>query len=147
MSTAVHCALAAWAGTLAWMDWRQQRIPNTLLLLLLVPALLALAINGRGLLEVPPLHSLGGLLLAGGLLLPGYALGHMGAGDVKFSACLGLLLGWKPALEMLLVSLALLGAVCAFILWRAPGAGRRRIAAAPAFAAAFGAQLAGFTLL
>lgn len=139
---AASYALGVWAGAVAWSDFRHRRVPNLLLILQLVPALLALAVNGRGLLGVALLPSLLGLLVAGLPLLPGYALGHMGAGDVKFAACIGLLLGPGGALEMLLIAALLIGVVSAGVLWMQGAAGRqRRLPAAPAFAAGFGMQL------
>lgn len=140
--TAAGYALGAWAGAVAWIDFRHRRVPNVLLLLMLVPALLALGINRSGLLGVDILPSIAGMLVAGIPLLPGYALGQMGAGDVKFAGSLGLLLGPGAALEMLLIAAALLGAVSAAVWWSARGAVRNlRLPAAPVFGAAFGMQL------
>lgn len=137
-------ALATWASWMAWNDWRQQRVPNVGLALVLIPALLCLLVNHNGLLQVPVADSLFGLLIAGGVLLPGYALGQMGAGDVKFSAVLGLLLGTMAALKMLLVFGVLLGLMSALTLWqtrRQSQPGKRRIAAAPALAVGFFSQI------
>lgn len=141
----MNIVLVAWALTIAWSDWRHRRVPNVLLLLLLVPALLALLINGNGLLGVERWPSFMGFFLAGGVLLPGYALGKMGAGDVKFAACLGLLLGglW-PTVRMMLVFGIVLGAISVFSLWyyrRDPDAPEKRIAAAPALVLGFASQL------
>ena len=134
----------AWAGAVAWVDWRQHRVPNLLLVLLLVPAVLGLAVNRQGLLGVGVASSLLGMLAAGAILLPGYALGKMGAGDVKFAACLGLLLGWLPLLKALLIFGLVLGAVSAVVLWHdgnSPDKGKRRIAVAPAMVVGFVSQL------
>lgn len=59
-------------------------------------------------------------LLAGLVgLLPFYAFGWMGAGDVKFFAVLGLLLGWQALLPVWIVGSLLAGAHAALILgWR-----------------------------
>lgn len=137
-------ALSVWAGWIAWTDWRQRRVPNAALVLVLVPALLCLAVNRYGLLQAPVVDSLLGLLVAGGVLLPGYALGQMGAGDVKFSAVLGLLLGTSAALKMLLIFGVLLGLLSVLTLWqrsRRPQSSKHRIAAAPALAVGFVSQL------
>lgn len=140
--TAISCVLGAWAGAVAWSDFRSHRIPNALLLLLLVPAVLAVVVNGNGLLNMSALSSISGLLIAGLPLLPGYAMGQMGAGDVKFAACLGGLLGAGGALEMLLSTAVLLGLVSAAVLWYSGKSARqRRLPVAPLFATAFGAQL------
>lgn len=133
-------ALGAWAGWIAWYDWRRQRIPNAGLILVLVPALLSLAINRQGLLQTPIFESLIGLMAAAGLLFPGYLMGYMGAGDVKFAGLLGLLVGGVPALKMMLIFGLLLGVMSLSALWwyrGQPQTLKRRIAAAPALAAGF----------
>lgn len=136
--------LVTWAAVIALVDWRSHRIPNVALVLLLVPAVLALVVNGAGLLMLPPVPSVLGFLLGGGILLPGYVLGKMGAGDVKFAACIGLLLGPQSTCKMLLMFAIALGVLSAAV-WayhrRVPDSGKKRIAAAPAMAAAFIVQL------
>ena len=149
-SLVISGGLAFWAAAVAWKDWRSHRIPNVALVLVLVPAVLSLLLNGRGLLGVAAWPSVLGLLLAGGVLLPGYALGKMGAGDIKFAACMGLLLGPLMTFRMLLVSAIVLGALsgAAWMYSRhVPDAGRQRIAAAPALAAGFMVQLFADSLL
>lgn len=141
MQPVVGGALSLWLAAVLWSDLRRRRIPNTLLLLLLVPALLAVMINSRGLLGVGPWASLAGLMVAA-LLLPGYAAGQMGAGDVKLAAVLGLLLGPAAGLEMLLISALLIGLAAALMLARHGASARKqRLPVAPAFVAAFGVQL------
>lgn len=135
--------LGGWACIIAGYDWRQRRIPNVGLVLVLVPALLTLVVNGKGLLGVELWPSLAGMLVAG-VLLPGYALGHMGAGDVKFAGCLGLLLGPWATVKMLLVFAIALGLVSLVQLlnarWSAESRSKR-IAAAPALVLGFVVQL------
>lgn len=141
---AVIYVLVFWAGAVAWFDVRQHRVPNLLLVLLLVPAILSLVLDRKGLLGVSVWPSVLGFLLGGAILLPGYGIAKMGAGDVKFAAVLGLLLGWRPLLNMLLLAALLLGAVSALVFWldrEQQGRGQRRIPAAPVLAAAFGAVL------
>lgn len=136
--------LGVWAGWIAWNDWRKQRIPNAALILVLLPALLSLAINRQGLLHAQILDSLLGLLAAAGILLPGYVMGYVGAGDVKFAGLLGLLIGSVPALKMMLVFGLLLGAMSLATLWwyrGQPHILKRRIATAPALAIGFVSQL------
>ncbi|MGH8460212.1 MAG: prepilin peptidase [Stenotrophobium sp.] len=139
----MNVVLGIWACVIAGYDWRQHRIPNVGLLLVLVPALLALAINSKGLLGVAVWPSVEGLLLAG-ILLPGYVLGRMGAGDVKFAGCLGLLLGPWATVKMLLVFAIALGLVSLVMLlhtrW-SDDSRTRRIAAAPALVLGFMMQL------
>lgn len=141
---AVSCALGAWAAAVAGADLYSRRVPNPLLVVLLVPALASLAWNGQGLLGANIMQSLIGALVAGVSLLPGYATGQLGAGDVKFAGSAGLLLGGTGAAELVLTGALLLGCASAVILalrkWsalRVPA----RIPASPAFAAAFVAQL------
>lgn len=133
----VTLLLGCWALGIGLYDLWRRRIPNLALVLVLVPAVLALAVNGRGLLGASPASSAAGFALALLLFLPGYALGRMGAGDVKFAACLGLLLGGVSAASMLLLAAVGLG-VCALI-WVKYFAGDRkaRFPAGAAFAVAF----------
>lgn len=129
-------ALGSWAAAVAWIDWRQRRVPNLALLLLLVPAALALVVQRQGLLGEGVLSSLGGCGLAFAATLPGYLLKRFGAADVKLAGCLGLLLGAVRTLEMLLLAAVLLG-LLAITLLLAGSSRESRFPAAPAFAAAF----------
>jgi len=134
--------LLIWAGVIAGLDLKTRRIPNAALLLVLVPAVLALVVNGKGLLGVSSLQSLGGFLVAA-LMLPGYYWKQMGAGDVKLVACLGGLLGFAGGLELLLVGFSFLGLI-SLAVWFMQRWGfvlPKRIPASPAFVAAFGIQL------
>jgi prepilin peptidase CpaA len=107
-------ALLLWAGLIAWVDWRTRRIPNVLLVLMLVPALMCLIVFPHGLSGADRWASALGFctLLLG---LPGYALGQFGAGDVKLMGVMGLILGWPAALVCLLASALLLGAMSLFV--------------------------------
>lgn len=138
--------IGLWAALIAVYDWRRQRITNVSLILVLVPALLSLLLNGRGLLGAGPGASLLGLLLAFAATLPGYRLQVFGAGDVKFAALLGLLLGVQRTLDMLLCAALLLGVV-ALLMWWLRGTRKARFAAAPALTAALILELLGGPLL
>lgn len=144
--TAIYLALAGWLTVAVSLDLRHRQIPNSLLLGLFVPALLHLLIKGTGMLHAGYFHSVLGMILAGLLLLPGFALGLLGAGDVKFVAVLGLLLGSAGAAEMVIIGSVGLGLISLWFFAKQGEAGRRvprRIPASPPFAAAFVLQLAG----
>ncbi|AXQ30771.1 prepilin peptidase [Solimonas sp. K1W22B-7] len=139
----VTLVLGTWALAIGVYDLVRHRIPNLALLPVLVVAVLALAVNGRGLLGVTPASSAAGFALALALYLPGYALGKMGAGDVKFAACLGLLLGWVHAAEMLLIAGVGVGVISMVWIKFFGGDRKSRAPNGAAFAVAFCAELAG----
>jgi len=134
--------LALWAALIAGRDLAVRRIANAALILVLAPALLALALNEQGLLGADRLSSLLGLGLALTLTLPGYALGQLGAGDAKFAAVLGLLLGVQAIAACLLAAALILGLMAA-VSALARGERAARMPTAPALALAFAASLAG----
>jgi prepilin peptidase CpaA len=132
----VFWALGLWAAVIAVYDWRQLRVPNALLLLMLVPAVLALIFDTHGLLGAARLSSLGGMVLGFALTLPGYVLKRFGAGDVKFAAVIGLLLGTPRGFEMVLGASVLMGAAAlALTVMKLPR--QMKFAAAPMLSAAF----------
>jgi len=104
-------------GALACLsDLRSARIPNLLTFTALAAGLVfhGLAPSGSG----APAAFLG--LLAGLLVFfPFFALGAMGAGDVKLMAALGVWIGWQPVLQVALFG-AIAGGVLAvgLALWR-----------------------------
>jgi prepilin peptidase CpaA len=98
---------------MAWTcvtDVRSRRVPNT--------AVAAIAVMGLAatLLVAPPGHSVllsfGGIATGLGLWLPFYALGMLGAGDVKLFAAAAAWLGPRGALEGALLA-AIAGGVLA----------------------------------
>lgn len=96
----VLCCIAAW-----W-DLRYRKIPNALTLPAIVAALcLHGAFHaGQGL-----LLSLAGALAAGALVLPGYALGFTGGGDLKLLMAVGALLAFPNAIVAGLLALVIGG--------------------------------------
>lgn len=138
--------LTGWVCVMAVIDARQRRIPNTGLLLVLIPALLALVLQSRGILGTTPASSVAGAVILMAVTLPGYLLRRLGAGDVKFAVCLGLLLGFARGVEMLLVAFLLLGVLSLLITLRG-GSRTTRFAAAPALGAAFLLEMFGGPVL
>ncbi|MDO9453980.1 MAG: A24 family peptidase [Stagnimonas sp.] len=106
MQDVVLCVLLAWAVTVAVIDWRLRKVPNVLLLLLLVPAIVVLGWRGQGVNGAAPMASVYGLAAGFMLTLPGYAASKLGAGDVKLAAVMGFVLGW-PAVAWMLIASAL----------------------------------------
>ena len=103
-------------GAAAWCDLQYRRIPNALTLPTVVLALCLHGIThgGPGL-----LLSVGGMLVAAAVVIPGYALGFTGAGDVKLLAAVGALLALPGALYAALLSLVLGGVLSVLLsLWR-----------------------------
>jgi prepilin peptidase CpaA len=139
----VAALLFAWAAAISWSDWTHRRVPNVALLLVLVPAVLALVFQGQGLLGARVWSSLGGMALGFALTLPGYLMHRLGAGDVKFAAVLGLLLGTVRGFEMVLLASVLmgLGAAALLLMWKFPK--QTRFPAAPLLSLAFVAEMLG----
>ena len=90
MDFAIQVALAVTVGTAAITDLVGQRVPNWLTMPSTVLALCLRSADG-GMNEV--LLGIGGLLAGFGLLIPFYARGGMGAGDVKLMAAIGAFVG------------------------------------------------------
>ncbi|MBI4365008.1 MAG: prepilin peptidase, partial [Candidatus Latescibacteria bacterium] len=106
--------------TAAYWDLRHRRIPNAITFPAVVIALcLHGAIHsGQGL-----LLSLAGAVVASALLLPGYAMGFTGAGDVKLLAAVGAFVALPAALFVGLLSLALGGVLSLIVSLRRRGFG------------------------
>jgi len=104
--------LLVWA---AWIDGRELRVPNWLTFPMAFAGLLYNLFAGGFLGQGDQIGLTGSLLgLVTGLLclLPLYAVGGMGAGDVKLMAGVGAWLGWQITLTAFLVS-TVVGAVMA----------------------------------
>ena len=141
---AVPAALLLWATLVAFSDWRHRRIPNALLLAVLLPAGALCVWRGVGPLGVPALSGGIGLLAGFVLTLPGYLLRLLGAGDVKLAATLGLLLGLPALGWALLIAALVLGLMAVVLVWRRKrhdDAAPRRLPAAVPLTAGFAAVL------
>lgn len=97
-------------------DLIEQRIPNAVVLWGIV---LALGIGGLTGGHAGFISAFSGLLLGGLLLLPFYALGGMGAGDVKLMAMAGAFLGPTATIVAVIVTLVagLVLALSVFGIW------------------------------
>ncbi len=104
------------------VDYRVRRIPNALVLTLLLWAVVQVIWLG----QPATLSAALGLIVAGGLflLLAFIQRGAMGLGDVKLAAVLGAVLGYPLILTGLLYSI-LAGGVVAFVLLTTRRAGRK----------------------
>lgn len=141
MQDVVLGALIAWAVAIAVTDWRQRKVPNALLLALLLPATACLLYSGHGLLSVHWMPSLIGMAVGFALTLPGYLVSKLGAGDVKLAAVLGLLVGW-PALAWVLIASALLLGAMSLAALSAAAFTASRVARLPAAVALAGGLIA-----
>ena len=113
-------------------DLRTRRIPNKLVAVL---ALLGIAYSVARAPVIPGLSQAGGGLLAGlACWLPFYALGWLGAGDVKLYAAAGAWLGAARAAEGALIG-ALFGELLSLI-WMAKSHGMKETAQTLGMAAA-----------
>lgn len=118
-----------WAVAVAWCDLSTRRIPNLLLLPGLVVAGLAVMVTQAGLFGAAWPSALGGMALAMAPWLWGYRLGHVGAGDAKFAAILGLMFGVPVALVATLVAMAAFGLLS--LIWVRAGWKGLRLPVAP----------------
>lgn len=106
---------------IAIIDYRQQIIPNKLLLVgTIVGAVLNLAVDKLSLLEMIIGLTSGGAVL---LVIAIISKGGMGGGDVKLAAMLGIYLGWEHTLQTILWA-ALLAALTGLVLMLAGKANR-----------------------
>ncbi len=109
--TLIDSAAIAFAAAACVTDVRSRRIPNVLTFGALFVAFLVHGLLPQGL----GWAHVGLGMLAGGLVFfPFFALGGMGAGDVKLMAALGAWLGWQRVLYIAMYG-ALAGGVLAII--------------------------------
>ncbi|MEZ4767590.1 MAG: A24 family peptidase [Caldilineales bacterium] len=107
---------------IALVDFQVRRIPNALVVALLVWAAVQLVWLG----QPAPLAAVVGLLVAGGLflVLRVVSRGQMGMGDVKLEAALGALLGFPAIMSAMLLGV-IAGGLAAAVLLITRRAGRK----------------------
>lgn len=128
--------LLVWLSMLAWIDWKEQRIPNKILLILFVSRLVFLFAESffhqsdwKNIFT----SSITGGMTAGGLLFFCYAFfrGSIGAGDVKIFAVLGAYLGSRAAFYSLMFSVFYAVIYCLLKLLQKKVTLKKKIAFAP----------------
>lgn len=97
----------------SWMDWKERRIPNSLLFPSLILAFLLnyIILGPSGL-----LHSLSGTLIGFALLIVPFLLGGIGAGDVKLLMVIGSFGGAYFVLYSFIAG-AIIGGIIALIIY------------------------------
>jgi prepilin peptidase CpaA len=116
MPTPLSILVAPFCLLIAISDLYARRVPNAWLLIALLLATVlfgTLWALGR---IAPPWPSFSGFLIGLLILLPVYAVGWMGAGDVKFFAVLGFLFGAKALLPIWIIGSVLAGFHAAAVL-------------------------------
>lgn len=137
--------LSIWATAIALSDITRFRVPNLYLLLVAVPALLVQVWASKGFLGVSWADALGGMGVGFGLTWAGYAVGQVGAGDVKYAALIGFLAGTRALLDILLIAALVIGAMslAALLYSKLRQASMPKVPAAVALSAGLIANLAG----
>lgn len=116
MSGTTITILALLCVQVAISDLYARRVSNGVLLMALLAGSIAIGLQTSG--SPSPSQALSGLL-CGLALLPFYAIGWMGAGDVKFFGTLGFLLGWQ-ALPPIWIAASLMAGLHAMAILSAP---------------------------
>lgn len=116
-------AVLVWLAAVAACDLGWRRIPNVLSLGGAAAALLVLLSTGTSVLGGSPKVACCAALLAVVITLPAYALGGLGAGDVKLAFAIGLISDTVTSTMVLVVGGVLAGLWTAvWLLWRRPTA-------------------------
>ena len=102
-------AVATFAVLAIWFDLRARRVPNWLVLAGLVVAIVLMGLGPVAALAPGWRDALLGGAIGFAVYLPLYAMGWMGAGDVKFFGVAGLMSGWHGLLPVWVVGSLLAG--------------------------------------
>lgn len=113
----LYALLILWAGGCAWQDARQKRIANYLTFSCMAMALFYLLIMQETVTASPPAQAIIAVLLVLILMLPGYVLAKIGAGDIKM--LLGVALASNAVYTLMCIIVA--GVMMAVWLAMAPG--------------------------
>ena len=111
MSSVTLAVLAAGLAAATVIDLRSRRIPNALTGAMAGLGL-ALAVTGVSGVTLP--GSIAGLVIGLAVMMPGYALGATGAGDVKLMGAVGAIVG-PPLVLSAFICTSLAGGVLAII--------------------------------
>ncbi|MGI4812243.1 MAG: A24 family peptidase [Janthinobacterium lividum] len=121
MFIAWSVAVVICCAFIALADVGMRRVPNPLLLILVVGQSYVLVSHGYSLQAVTRVDALLGLIIGLGVSLPFYLFRVMGAGDVKFFAVIGFVLGFRALLPIWLIATVLAGVhACLIVLLRIP---------------------------
>ena len=112
MSSAAAGVLAVGLLTATVIDLRSRRIPNELTAAMAIAGI-ALAVSGSS--GISAGAALAGLMLGLLLMMPGYALGATGAGDVKLMAAVGAIIGAPLVLSAFLCTAIAGGALAVLV--------------------------------
>ncbi|SFC50244.1 prepilin peptidase [Collimonas sp. OK412] len=106
----------AFCSTIFFYDYLFRRVPNVFLLIAITVQLACFMLLGGGLNGIGWVSALSGFAVGMAFFLPLYALRAMAAGDVKFFAVIGFLLGPGALLPVFLIA-SLLAAVHALMFY------------------------------
>jgi len=126
----VYWAVAIFAVIAAYIDGKELRVPNKITLPMIVAgwmwSSISYGINGDGW-YMGLMWSMLGMCVGLATLLPAYAIGGMGAGDVKMMAAIGAWVHCSITFYSFCVS-AVVGAILAIIMIITSGEGRKHYA-------------------
>lgn len=108
--------LLAFCAVIFLYDYLFRRVPNKILLIAIALQLGFLLLQGKGVNGINWWNATAGFVIGLAFFLPLYMLRAMAAGDVKFFAVLGLLLGPTALLPVFLIA-SLIAAVHAVVLY------------------------------
>jgi prepilin peptidase CpaA len=111
----VLAALCVGLGSAAVVDAAHRKIPNTISLGMTAAGL---ALAGSGVSSVSLISSVLGFSIGFLLMLPGHALGSMGAGDVKLFAAAGSIVGAEQIVPAFLMTAIAGGVLAVLTAWR-----------------------------